>query len=363
MSPARIKRRTLGDRCPVCGKTTHLQVVFRMGGRGYPELAAGTFHYSKDARARRDFVAGEIAAGRDPRATLRALSAPRPPVRDLEQTIAGYEASRIDFAAETAKNARSHLKRAVEFFSADRDPLTITVTESIDYVSWLAADLKPSSVSRYMATFRLLLDYAGADPNPARDPRVKLPSIEHAELEPPSGGHVVAILERIPDRWVLPLITIEQTAMAIGETSQLEWGDVDEQGCRFRLRRATVKGQIRSRARWVQVPDWLMEIIASTCPPEDRTPTRRVFQGVTPDAAKNAMARACGFAGIPVYSPHDLRHRRLSLWHGQGVPAKELAGRAGHAKASMTLDVYSHVMPLDEVPVGTLAALARGRKR
>ena len=56
------------------------------------------------------------------------------------------------------------------------------------------------------------------------------------------------------------------------------------------------------------------------------------------------MARACVDAGIAHYHPHDLRHRRLSLWHAQGVPARELAARAGHARASMSLDVYSQVL-------------------
>jgi integrase len=79
-------------------------------------------------------------------------------------------------------------------------------------------------------------------------------------------------------------------------------------------------------------------------PLEDRTADRRVFPGSTADALKNAMGRACKLAKIPHFHPHDLRHRRLSLWHGQGVPAKELAGRAGHSTASMTLDVYSHVL-------------------
>jgi integrase len=40
---------------------------------------------------------------------------------------------------------------------------------------------------------------------------------------------------------------------------------------------------------------------------------------------------------------------RLTIWHQAGVPARELAERAGHSRPSMTLDVYSHVMPPDEV--------------
>jgi hypothetical protein len=53
-------------------------------------------------------------------------------------------------------------------------------------------------------------------------------------------------------------------------------------------------------------------------------------------------------AGMPFYSPHDLRHRRGSLWHASGMPARELAERMGHEKASMSLDVYARVMPPDE---------------
>ncbi|TML72539.1 MAG: hypothetical protein E6G11_05230 [Actinobacteria bacterium] len=48
---------------------------------------------------------------------------------------------------------------------------------------------------------------------------------------------------------------------------------------------------------------------------------------------------------IPSYSRHDLRHRRGSPWHASGMPARELAERMGHSRASMSLDVYTHVMP------------------
>jgi integrase len=62
-------------------------------------------------------------------------------------------------------------------------------------------------------------------------------------------------------------------------------------------------------------------------------------------------------SGLPHYTPHDLRHRRISLWHFQGVPARELADRAGHSRPSMSLDVYSHVIVPDEVDPETLARL------
>jgi integrase len=126
----------------------------------------------------------------------------------------------------------------------------------------------------------------------------------------------------------------------------LTWGDVDAAGARFRLPRQRTKTH---RPRWIQVPDWLMGLVAATCHAEDRTPERLVFQGLSEKTLYHAVAGACRAAEIAHFSPHNLRHRRISLWHGQGVPAKEIAERSGHARASMSLDRYAHVMPLEEV--------------
>ena len=41
-------------------------VRYRRGGRAYPLVGAGSFRTHKEARARRDLVAGELAAGATP---------------------------------------------------------------------------------------------------------------------------------------------------------------------------------------------------------------------------------------------------------------------------------------------------------
>lgn len=58
------------------------------------------------------------------------------------------------------------------------------------------------------------------------------------------------------------------------------------------------------------------------CPRDDRRPDRRVFEGVTADRLRTAIARACTAAGVPLFSPHDLRHRRISLLHLAGFPGR-----------------------------------------
>ena len=102
-------------------------------------------------------------------------------------------------------------------------------------------------------------------------------------------------------------------------------GNVDATGLRLRLPRSATK---RDRARWVYLPEWLMQAIEATCALEDRTPERKVFQGITEASAYHAMTRACRYAKVPHYHPHDLRHRRITVWHQSGVPARELAERA-----------------------------------
>ena len=126
----------------------------------------------KEARAREQFVAGELAAGRNPAEALRAPSSM--PRRSLRQWAEAYRTSRVDLSANAHKALGSHLPRILAAFG-DREPETITVA---DVQGWVATNakapenesgLEPSSLSRYLATLRLLLDFAGTEPNPARD--------------------------------------------------------------------------------------------------------------------------------------------------------------------------------------------------
>jgi integrase len=57
-----------------------------------------------------------------------------------------------------------------------------------------------------------------------------------------------------------------------------------------------------------------------------------------------AMRNACASAGLPHYHPHDLRHRYASVKIAEGVPVTDLAAQLGHARTSLTLDTYSHVL-------------------
>lgn len=340
---------------------SRFQVRYRLGGRTYPLVHGGSFATMKEARLRRDLIGGELAAGRNPAEALEASRQPLEPIKreTLREVAKRYEASRVHLSDSARKNDSSHLVRIVATLG-DRDPRALGFGEIQE---WIAQNTKtaenegglmPSSLSRYVNTLRQLLDFAGVEPNPARSKHVKLPRIVQEEVDPPTAKQTHAILERLGPRWLLPLIVLEQTAMRSGEIAKLVWGDVDVVESRFRLPRRSTKS---GRPRWVQVPTWLMEHVAATCPLEDRSAERRVFPRYSVDGAEKTMISACKAAEIPRFTPHQLRHRRATRWHHENVPAKALAERVGHADATLTLNLYSHVLDPGELSRASLEAL------
>jgi integrase len=92
------------------------------------------------------------------------------------------------------------------------------------------------------------------------------------------------------------------------------------------------------------VPVDLFEAVTRLVPREDRTPDRRVFQGFRADRFRTTLTRACTAAGVPTFSPHDLRHRRISLLHLSGTPWARIGEHVGQRSLRVTADTYSHVL-------------------
>lgn len=134
---------------------------------------------------------------------------------------------------------------------------------------------------------------------------------------------------------------LDATGMRLGELERLTWGDVDEQRQRWRVSAGVSKS---GRARWVDVHPVIFQAVLDLCPRDDRTPTRRVFEDFNAAAFRTQLGRVCVAAGVPAFSPHDLRHRRISLLLRGGVDPVTVSRHVGHARASMSLDVYGHVL-------------------
>ena len=55
--------------------------------------------------------------------------------------------------------------------------------------------------------------------------------------------------------------------------------------------------------------------------------------------------RIVNAAGLPPATLHSLRHCHASLMLADGASIKTISERLGHSKASLTLDVYGHLLP------------------
>jgi integrase len=213
---------------------------------------------------------------------------------------------------------------------------------------------KRETIRKAVSALAMVLDFEGVTPNPARDRvQVRLPRGDSEEPNPPTGEHVEVVCRLLPERYRLPLLVLDATGMRLGELEQITWGDVDEGRSRWRVRQAVSK---TSRARWVQVPPVVFAAVLDLVARDDRTPERRVFQGFGGDRFRTAIARACVAAGVPTFSPHDLRHRRISLLHVAGVPWARIGEHVGQRNLAVTANTYTHVL-IDEAELDYERAL------
>lgn len=183
--------------------------------------------------------------------------------------------------------------------------------------------------------------------------------------------------DRLYPLWCLAL----DTGMRRGELSALTWSrlDLDDAVVTVSSNRVHVAGQVvegttksgKSRrvdldARTVAVlrawkrrqteerlaagPTWA----AGSDP--DRWPlwTNEVGEPLRPDTLSDRFEQAQSGVDVPRLVLHGLRHTSATLALLAGVPVHVVSQRLGHANVSITLDLYSHVLPTQGVDAARL---------
>jgi integrase len=159
---------------------------------------------------------------------------------------------------------------------------------------------------------------------------------------------VVAVYRLLPSKHRLPLPFLDWSGVRVAAIDKTLVGDYDTSRQRILLRSATTKTR---KPLWIDLHPTLAEAIEAMLPPrEDRDPSARLFGDSNSNALRTAIGKACRAAGIPVWSPHDLRHRRISLLHLKGEPWARIGERVGQRNLAVTANTYSHVL-MDESEV------------
>jgi integrase len=336
------------------GGAKRYRVEYRLGGRGTRIRYAGSFKTMREALLRRQWVVGELAAKRVPDQALLIEPAPSPLFAEAAKR---WQASRVDVAQATTVQHTTALNRALPLLGSRRlDEITPQLVAEL--VADLHADGKArESIRKTVAATAMVLDHAGVQPNPARDRVVvKLPREEVEEPNPPTAEHVEAVYCLLPEQHRLALLFLDWSGARVSAIDHVLVGDSDEPRRRVRLRAAITKTR---RALWIELHPVLADAIESSLPHRKfRDADARLFDSSGANALRTAIAKACRAAGIPLFSPHDLRHRRISLLHAQGVPWARVGEYVGQRNLAVTANTYTHVL-LDERELDYAAMLIR----
>ncbi len=175
----------------------------------------------------------------------------------------------------------------------------------------------------------------------------------------------VAMLdETYPSIWPVAL----GTGMRRGELLGPRWQDVDLEAGTIKVAQQLVKTtdnrmiyqtpKTEAGKRSISLSPHLLEVLRRQSIKQkewqlassDWAATGLVFttkdgQPIHPTNLGKRFAVLCGLAKVPAIRFHDLRHTHATELLRQGIDSKHVAQRLGHSSITVTLDVYSHVMP------------------
>ena len=155
-----------------------------------------------------------------------------------------------------------------------------------------------------------------------------------------------------------------------GELLGLRWEDVDLKAGRLTVRRQVQRSRDGSgmiggptknkKARTIRLGEVAIEALKAhrDAQAEEVASAKGLWKDPglvfastigTPLEPSNLVGRSfkplLGWAGLPIVRFHDLRHACATLLLSEGVPVKVVQEVLGHSSVSVTMDVYSHVLP------------------
>jgi integrase len=201
---------------------------------------------------------------------------------------------------------------------------------------------------------------------------VSPPTVEQQEVEILSPEQVSAVLESLKGHTLFPIVSLAlATGMRRGELLGLQWGDVDLDAPKPFLRIERSLEETKAGGLRLKAPKTVRGRRGITLPTDTVAMLRAhkveqmqlrfalgmgkpgadalVFSDIegrplNPHAVSRAWRRVCDAKKLPRVSFHALRHTHVSVLISAGVDVLTISRRIGHSKASMTLDVYGHLI-------------------
>lgn len=244
-----------------------------------------------------------------------------------------YGGAGAALSSRTARAYREGLTRFLQYAQANAFSLLRPVRDAGPlYVrSMETAGLKPSSVRVHLAAVRAFfraLRWAGvteadpfADARPAKD-RVA----PWDKRSPYTGEEVAALLSAASQRDQVLILLCAHGGLRISEALALRWADIEGQSLLVRQGKG-------GKSRQVLLSGTLAQALALFR--KDKTETRELVIGGTPEAARKRLARLARRAGIKNKGFHAFRHYAGTKLVS-ALSLEDAARHLGHASIETT---------------------------
>jgi len=321
------------------------------------EVAARVFERKADAVAWEQDQRSRLRLGEwvDPRRGRVPLSA----------VAADWLSSRSSVKRRTRESDEAAWRNYIQPRFGNWPVASITAAEVSAWLGGLVArGLAPSTATRALATLRSILAFAVADGRLQQNvaAAVRRPTSSRARRE----GHALTMAElhsltaACKGRYRELVLVLGLTGLRWGELAGLHVADrVSVPGPGLRLTRTVLAsgggGALyvdtlkNSRARTVPLVDDLVPIVDRWS--AGKPPGAWLFDAPAGGPLRESnWKRSVGWRaataaiGVPSLRVHDLRHTAASLWLGAGADPKVVQRVLGHAAASMTMDLYGHMI-------------------
>jgi integrase len=307
------------------------------------------FRFEKDAKVWRNKVARQLDTGEyvDPKAGRVSFST------YADGWLASHHGRPATVIAAT--NALAHAKAAF----GDKAIATVRRSDVQSMVDAMKADgRKPGTIGLAVQHAGSVFRTAVLDDLIAKSPVVKLrlPKAED-EMTVPTTAQVLAVLDAA-DEWFRPAVVLGAgLGLRRGEAAGLTWDRVSFMPERtVTIDRQWARGggfappKTAAAKRDIPASEWVLNQLAPYSPGPDATAAvvTRTDGHVPYTAFNDAWQRACKAAEVDGVRYHDLRHYFATRLIAGGATVTQVQRALGHAKASMTLDVYTGHWPSDE---------------
>lgn len=247
----------------------------------------------------------------------------------------------------------------------DRPLATITPREVRAWVAEMAAEgVPPSGINRRLRLFSRLLNAAVENEMIARSPAkgVRAPQAPRTEARFLTASEVRDLAEAINPWFRVWVYFAAYTGVRWSEMLGVRRKDVDLLRRTVTIERQLLEVQSRflgfgppksaAGRRTITLPGFLATMLEDQLAERAQPgPDGLVFVNTVGNPPHSSgftaftWARAKRRAGLEGVRWHDLRHTAVALAIEQGVHAKAIQERMGHASVSVTLDRYGHLLP------------------